>query len=263
MKWGPWLLIVIQTSSVHQFTLSDQAITNNVLASFKVAVRRNRAALSYRTIFRTKVPLYLRGGAAKVVRGEINFQQSFIDVRGVSHERAAALGDIARRAARREAKRILREDGLELESKPTLSSENGIAPSIRREDSSWLLNGTVCTPEQYRNLHGLGVKAFISKPEKQNRDESKKPVFKLLDPVQDLDRAPFSPEILKMIKSQGFLRPSPIQAQCWPYLIAKYDVVAVASTGSGKTCGYVGPLRCALSLHALRVSWLRTIHETE
>ena len=47
-------------------------------------------------------------------------------------------------------------------------------------------------------------------------------------------QAPFSPEILNAIRSAGFSTPSPIQAQCWPYLAAKHDLVAVAKTGSGK-----------------------------
>lgn len=62
-----------------------------------------------------------------------------------------------------------------------------------------------------------------------------------LEPVQSFGKAPFTPEILKAIRAAGFTSPSPIQAQCWPYLAAKHDLVAVAKTGSGKTCGYLLP----------------------
>lgn len=62
-----------------------------------------------------------------------------------------------------------------------------------------------------------------------------------LDAVQTFGKAPFTPEILRAIRDAGFTSPSPIQAQCWPYLAAKHDLVAVAKTGSGKTCGYLLP----------------------
>jgi ATP-dependent RNA helicase DDX5/DBP2 len=52
-------------------------------------------------------------------------------------------------------------------------------------------------------------------------------------------QAPFSPEILNAIRSAGFSTPSPIQAQCWPYLAAKHDLVAVAKTGSGKVFFFI------------------------
>lgn len=41
---------------------------------------------------------------------------------------------------------------------------------------------------------------------------------------------------------ESFKEPSPIQSQCWPFLLAKKDVVAIAETGSGKTLGFGFPL---------------------
>ncbi|KAK3674601.1 RNA-dependent ATPase [Recurvomyces mirabilis] len=54
--------------------------------------------------------------------------------------------------------------------------------------------------------------------------------FKYL-PVDEAQRAPFA----------KFESPTPIQAACWPYLLAGRDVVGVAETGSGKTLAFGVP----------------------
>jgi len=43
------------------------------------------------------------------------------------------------------------------------------------------------------------------------------------------------------LRAQGFSSPTPIQAQAWPVALQGDDVVAVAKTGSGKTCGFLLP----------------------
>lgn len=43
------------------------------------------------------------------------------------------------------------------------------------------------------------------------------------------------------IKHAGFTEPSPIQAQAWPVAMEGRDLVAIAKTGSGKTCGFLLP----------------------
>ena len=40
--------------------------------------------------------------------------------------------------------------------------------------------------------------------------------------------------------------PSPIQAQAWPIAVTGKDVIAVAKTGSGKTCGFLLPALCRI-----------------
>jgi len=38
-----------------------------------------------------------------------------------------------------------------------------------------------------------------------------------------------------------YQKPTPIQAQCWPVLLDKRDVIGIAQTGSGKTMGFLLP----------------------
>jgi hypothetical protein len=198
--------------------------------------------------------LRLRGGSRNVVadHGKENIELKpkgigSSSTSGVLHERAAALGDIARRAARSQGKRTARDEDFDLEqfTKRYRTSDGGekdlSAPQIT-SSSSWCFNNDTSltfSPDEYRARNELSVKYLgeAKSADAAKKTASSKPQFELLDPVQDFSRAPFSPEILKTIRVQGFLKPSPIQAQCWPYLMAKFDVVAVASTGSGKTCG--------------------------
>lgn len=49
------------------------------------------------------------------------------------------------------------------------------------------------------------------------------------------------PDILKVIASQGFTTPSPIQAQAWPILLQSKDLIGIAQTGTGKTLAYLLP----------------------
>ncbi|WWO98650.1 MAG: DEAD/DEAH box helicase [Candidatus Dasytiphilus stammeri] len=48
--------------------------------------------------------------------------------------------------------------------------------------------------------------------------------------------------ILKSLKVMGYIKPSPIQVKCIPYLLQGYDVLGIAQTGSGKTAAFILPL---------------------
>lgn len=48
--------------------------------------------------------------------------------------------------------------------------------------------------------------------------------------------AGFSEDLLHATRE--FVRPSPIQAQCWPVIQSGRDLVGVAATGSGKTLAF-------------------------
>jgi len=50
------------------------------------------------------------------------------------------------------------------------------------------------------------------------------------------------PDLLKGIHDLGFLRPTPIQAQAVPAILAGRDVIGCAQTGTGKTAAFVLPI---------------------
>ncbi|KAK9119738.1 hypothetical protein Scep_017831 [Stephania cephalantha] len=60
-------------------------------------------------------------------------------------------------------------------------------------------------------------------------------------PLMSFEAADFPPELLREVRQAGFKSPTPIQAQSWPIVLQKRDIVAVAKTGSGKTLGYLIP----------------------
>ena len=50
------------------------------------------------------------------------------------------------------------------------------------------------------------------------------------------------PDLLRGIKDLGFIRPTPIQAQAIPPILAGRDVIGCAQTGTGKTAAFVLPI---------------------
>jgi ATP-dependent RNA helicase DeaD len=49
-------------------------------------------------------------------------------------------------------------------------------------------------------------------------------------------------DILESLNGMGYVKPSPIQAECIPHLLAGRDVLGMAQTGSGKTAAFSLPL---------------------
>lgn len=49
-------------------------------------------------------------------------------------------------------------------------------------------------------------------------------------------------DILESLTGMGYVKPSPIQAECIPHLLAGRDVLGMAQTGSGKTAAFSLPL---------------------
>jgi len=70
------------------------------------------------------------------------------------------------------------------------------------------------------------------------------------EPMYEYDDAPFSPSMLQIFKRLGYTAPTPIQAQSWPIALAGRDIISVARTGSGKTCGFLMPAFHKLMLDA-------------
>ena len=61
-------------------------------------------------------------------------------------------------------------------------------------------------------------------------------------PFMQFNDTPFSHTILQTVKQVGFVTPSHIQAQAWPVAVTGKDMICIAKTGSGKTCGFLLPL---------------------
>ncbi len=57
------------------------------------------------------------------------------------------------------------------------------------------------------------------------------------------------PDLLKGIKDLGFIRPTPIQHQAIPPILAGRDVIGCAQTGTGKTAAFVLPILNRLLQH--------------
>jgi len=61
-------------------------------------------------------------------------------------------------------------------------------------------------------------------------------------PIKTFEHAFSSyPDIMKVIRKQKFITPSPIQCQAWPIIISGHDLIAIAQTGTGKTLAYILP----------------------
>src|SRR3989449_696185 len=58
------------------------------------------------------------------------------------------------------------------------------------------------------------------------------------------------PELLKAVAEQGYVEPTPIQAQAIPLVLQGRDVLGGAQTGTGKTAGFALPLLQRLARHA-------------
>lgn len=60
-------------------------------------------------------------------------------------------------------------------------------------------------------------------------------------PVTHFHEAGFPSIVLKKLESQGFNKPTGIQAQGWPMAMSGRNMVGIAQTGSGKTLSFILP----------------------
>jgi ATP-dependent RNA helicase DDX5/DBP2 len=88
------------------------------------------------------------------------------------------------------------------------------------------------TPEDFRKNHQIAV---------SGKDESGVADLEVPAPFVRFDQTPFPPTIRRCLDGAGFTSPTPTQAQAWPIAINGRDVITVAKTGSGKTCGFLLP----------------------
>jgi len=59
-----------------------------------------------------------------------------------------------------------------------------------------------------------------------------------------------SAEILRALNDQGYVHPTPIQAEAIPIVLLGRDVMGAAQTGTGKTAGFALPIIQLLLAHA-------------
>jgi ATP-dependent RNA helicase RhlE len=68
--------------------------------------------------------------------------------------------------------------------------------------------------------------------------------------VTSFDELGLRPEILRAVADSGYTKPTPIQAQAIPEILAGRDIMGGAQTGTGKTAGFGLPILQKLSQHA-------------
>ncbi|GLI61281.1 hypothetical protein VaNZ11_003630 [Volvox africanus] len=115
----------------------------------------------------------------------------------------------------------------------------------RREDHGSGANGNGFTSTSYQKTGMSGqpvsTDGFVSAPEYRRQHDISVQGDHVPDPLQTFESVGFPADILDEIRRAGFKAPTPIQAQAWPIALSGRDLVAIAKTGSGKTCGFLLP----------------------
>jgi ATP-dependent RNA helicase DDX5/DBP2 len=87
--------------------------------------------------------------------------------------------------------------------------------------------------EEWRKSHSITIQGHGENRGKKAEDFPK--------PFRLFTDAPFSDKVQQSFKVAGFARPTAIQSQAWPIALQNKDMICVAKTGSGKTCGFLLP----------------------
>lgn len=90
----------------------------------------------------------------------------------------------------------------------------------------------ILSPEEWRKENTITLRGHGA-----NSSMTEYPVPYIL-----FEDTPFSAKIKESFKLAGFARPTGIQAQAWPLAVEGKDLISVAKTGSGKTCGFLLPV---------------------
>ena len=106
------------------------------------------------------------------------------------------------------------------------SSENS-APKIVRAVPAIALDATV----SFRKEHKIMLRDNSDRKDQEYA------------PMLDFNATPFHESLKRVMKSEGFVSPTPTQAQSWPIALQQRDIISVAKTGSGKTCGFLLPVQ--------------------
>lgn len=84
-------------------------------------------------------------------------------------------------------------------------------------------------------LSGAEIEAFRREAEMQIQGHN------VPKPITKFAQAGFPLQLLSKLMSQGFDKPTPIQAQGWPMALSGRNMVGIAQTGSGKTLSFILP----------------------
>lgn len=88
------------------------------------------------------------------------------------------------------------------------------------------------SPEEFRKQHSITILG--------NEETGSRP-YESPPPMTSFASTPFAQPIRRALDAAGFPNPTPTQAQAWPIALQGRDVITVAKTGSGKTCGFLLP----------------------
>ncbi|KAG2443150.1 hypothetical protein HYH02_009561 [Chlamydomonas schloesseri] len=92
---------------------------------------------------------------------------------------------------------------------------------------------------EFRERHGIRVRGAGT--EGGDSGEGEGGGASALEPFQSFEDAGFPAGVMNVLRTSRYGAPSAIQAQAWPIALSGRDLVAIASTGSGKTLGYLLP----------------------
>jgi len=149
------------------------------------------------------------------------------------------------RKKKREAEVLVSEEHLEdVKRMRTWSKDRGVegteeSPAKRRRTRSMdvaeekeVTRPDDLTPDEWRKEHNITVRGHGGAA----RTESELP-----EPFMRFSDAPYHDRIQQGFERAGFDAPTPIQAQAWPIALQNKDMICIAKTGSGKTCGFLLP----------------------
>ncbi|GJD08527.1 ATP-dependent RNA helicase DBP2-A [Galdieria sulphuraria] len=126
------------------------------------------------------------------------------------------------------------------------------ARGVNGKNNSQTLIPVEWTPELVDRLPKFEKNFYVEHPQVSKRSEAEVRAFReeqeittegenVPRPVVSFEEASFPDYVLEQIRRCGFKAPTAIQAQAWPIALKGRDLIAVAETGSGKTCGYLLP----------------------
>ena len=126
------------------------------------------------------------------------------------------------------------KDGATTSTTTTSSSERRRTRSfdIKEENETVTAVEDTLTIDEWRKHHSITIKSHG----KNGSTDSD-----IVSPFRKFNDTPFHKMILQSFERAGFVRPTAIQSQAWPIALQGRDMICIAKTGSGKTCGFLLP----------------------